>query len=288
MPHIDTLPDGSTRLHAGLCTFVHTRLQPGALFTAARGVDDGGLGDSALRWVDDELVRFALPLQWFIDAREAVSASPSVLRTWTRWFEQNAARLRVHVLPGNAVLSMNIDIARHLSGLHGRMVMHKSADELAAALARVALLSGGLPRARFDDPAVALVRTTLPDGSLRIAAPGLHYDFRRLADGTIVTAVEGPETGCLGNAPLDALGALLAESTLPVAWRLDLSRVWHVAPPVAVAWSTWLALREVQFKSIVVLAPAPNIGLFMLGAQYRFKSPTLMRVVRSAEAFAAT
>ena len=79
----ETLPDGSTRLSKGRCTFTFTLVAPRALRVEIRGRDTGQFGPAPL-----EEIRLHLggkPLELFVDASEADGPPPDVSEAWTRF-----------------------------------------------------------------------------------------------------------------------------------------------------------------------------------------------------------
>lgn len=189
------------------------------------------------------------------------------------------------MLPGPPVLAVNMGIVQHLSRSEGQMQLHRSEPAFDAALQAAG--GGGLQDEPTEDAAaVRITHRCLADDGFELCGSQLAYRFERLDADTVLTRVRGCEGGELGDQVWDAFDALLDACHRPVRWRLDLSGVTRVEASRAAAWSAWLTARERRFRDIAVLAPAPGVALFLLGAQYRFGSQTRMRVVRDAAEFA--
>lgn len=282
---LELLSDGSVLLRSETCSFTTTRLCPGRLLTTVRGHDDGRLGHEPMHQVEREYLRFRIPITWFIDAREAHGVSGGVFDLWTRWLRSRPECLdRLHMLLGRRAMALKLEVAQHLSGIGDRMRLHDGVATFEEALGRRGAASshpaGEVVPVRVDtDP--------LPGHGFRLRADTLAYRFECPTGDTVCTVVHGREAGGLGDAPLDGFDRLLGRLDRPIRWRLDLRGVTYVSHARAQAWSAWLTAREACFREIVVFAPSPTVAMFLLGAQYRFGKPDLMRVVRDAGEFVA-
>jgi hypothetical protein len=186
------------------------------------------------------------------------------------------------VVAGSPVLALNIRIARQLGRIRP-LVVHDDVDAFREAAARAGATT--VAAARFDEPAVPVTRARERDGTWRLTAPRLSYAFRAPTPDVVLTVVQGHETGALGNLPFDTFDALLAATKRRIRWFLDLRAVDAVAPEQARCWNTWLAAREARFGGITVLAAAPTVALFVLGAKFRFRSDAIVRIVRTEAQF---
>lgn len=249
---IETLHDGAIRLRSEACSFVFVRLQPGALFTAVRGVDRDAFGDAVLQLADAERPRFGKPLRWFIDAREMPNVDMPVLQRWTDWLQAQQHGLQaLHVLPGSSALSMNLGIAQHQARAAGRMTVHADAASFEQAV-RAACTPATLDvfRPRFDESVVVLQRDGRVGQDQRVAAPGLSYAFRPLADGGVCMTGRGDDCGAVGDAAMDTLAGWIDTAPRPVLCGIDLQHMGVVSPDRAQAWSAWLVARESRLRAV--------------------------------------
>jgi hypothetical protein len=282
---LELLSDGSALLRSETCSFTTTRLCPGSLLTTVRGHDDGRLGHEPMHQAEREYLRFKTPVTWFIDARDAHGVSGGALDLWTQWLRSRPDCLgRLHMLLGRRAMALKLEVAQHLSGIGDRMRLHTSAGSFEETLGPWAGASG---RPEGEAVPIRVGVEPLPGHGFQLTGDQLAYRFEHLAGDTVRTAVHGREAGGLGDAPLDGFDRLLGQLNRPIRWRLDLRGVSYVSHARALAWSAWLTAREACFKEIVVLAPSPSVAMFLLGAQYRFGQPELMRVVRDAGEFEA-
>jgi hypothetical protein len=282
-PVLELLSDGSALLRSETCSFTTTRVCPGRLLTTVRGHDDGRLGREPMRQAERESLRFKTPVTWFIDARDAHGVSGGVLDLWTEWLGSRPDCLgRLHMLLGRRAMALKLQVAQHLSGIGDRMRLHDSLGTFEEALGHRAGASS-----RPEAVPMRVDVEPLPRHGFEIKGDQLAYRFEQPPGDTVYTTVHGREAGAVGDAPMDGFDRLLEQLNRPIRWRLDLRGVRYVSHARALAWSAWLTAREACFKEIVVLAPSPSVAMFLLGAQYRFGKPDLMRVVRDAGEFDA-
>jgi hypothetical protein len=110
----EVLADGSIKVTGADCTFLFSRIRPGALLVTIKGLDAGQFGTSTLDEIRMELLRHR-PLELFVDARDALGAAVSVSEDWTKFFSFNREQLkRVSVLVGSKVVHLTVAIAQHL------------------------------------------------------------------------------------------------------------------------------------------------------------------------------
>lgn len=124
----ETLPDGSTRLSKGGCSFTYTLVAPRALRVDIRGRDTGQFGPAPL-----EEIRLHLggpPLELFVDAREADGPTSEVSEAWTRFLNKEAPHLkRVSILAVSKFVHLTVSVAKLFSRT-GDLVQVYSEPEL--------------------------------------------------------------------------------------------------------------------------------------------------------------
>src|SRR4051812_39347316 len=113
MEPAEILRDGSLRLKSGGCVFLYTRLKPGVLLTNISGYDIGGLEEAPLELISAEYRRFAKPVEWFVNAGDAVNVSNQVFRRWIDWLSTRRHLLKgMHVLTATQPTKLTVEIAR--------------------------------------------------------------------------------------------------------------------------------------------------------------------------------
>lgn len=131
----ETLPDGSVRISCAGCSFVYSRLRPGALLVTITGNDTGQFGTATLDEIRMEMLR-QRPIELFVDASDAVGASVNVSKEWTQFFSLNREHLkRVSILAGSKVVHLTVSIAQHLSQTGNLIQIYSDADLFKARVA---------------------------------------------------------------------------------------------------------------------------------------------------------
>lgn len=266
--------------------FLFQRLKPGIILTINRGRDTGEFGAAPLQVIEREHALFGRPVQWFIDACRADSATMAVSDRWTSWLREHSGVVgQLHVLTSGAETRMMIDLARHFSDASKRMALYSDRAQWEAALLRL-IPSPGLGLAeRFDEESIEVKRIVAGDGEVSVNAPYSRWSFRELPNNAIFSKFSGLDTGDLTDAALDEMERLLGPAKRKASWFLDLRDAQSVAASVSQTWTEYLTARSGRFTRVVAYAPSPLFPLVLTIAKYKSGTEHLLRVHREVGPF---
>ncbi|HVV87353.1 MAG TPA: hypothetical protein VHE35_30135 [Kofleriaceae bacterium] len=104
------------------CTLKLRRPAPGLVVLILAGTDIGELGRAPFEALDHDLQ--AGPIEVFIDARHARTASVAVSSDWAMFFRANRQRItRVHMLASTRFLQVSAGMVRDYALLEERMTV---------------------------------------------------------------------------------------------------------------------------------------------------------------------
>jgi len=86
-------PDNAITLEGAHCRLELSRPSEGVVLIVLKGSDIGEFGDAPFRELDRDLAA-GLPIELFVDARKAPSASIEVSGSWARWMMANRERIQ--------------------------------------------------------------------------------------------------------------------------------------------------------------------------------------------------
>jgi hypothetical protein len=273
--HRETLDDGSIRLSANGCSFVYTRLRPGAVLVTIEGRDLGALGDAPLDELAAEIRRYP-PVDLYMDTRDATFAATSVSDAWTSFFSANHAQLRrVRILVSSRFVHLVVEVAKLFSRTGELIQIDADAARFDEAVARVASATsrtrlrhapaqGGeaqVAPARAATPARSVIqREVARDGSLRLANDRCAYVIRRLRPGTVLMTITGHDGGEFGEAPLDEIRAEI-DRFGPVTLFINLRDVTVAGSSVSDVWTAFFASGGQRLKRVRILVGSRLIQL---------------------------
>jgi hypothetical protein len=256
--------------------------------TATRGRDTGEFGTAPLDFIEREYRLFGRGVQWYLDATQAKNAARTVVKQWTDWLVKHQERLaQMHVLTGSKEVHLMIEIARHFSDASRRMILYKERAEWTKSIRNSEPGITGVPdpAARWDEPAIPILRELTREDGVAISASGCRWSFRKIANDVIFSIFSGNDYGDLTDAVLDEMERLLASSERKVSWFLDLRNAQNIAPKVSQTWTEWLSARHCRFDRIIAVAPSPLFPLVLTIAKYRSGTEHIVRIHRELGPF---
>lgn len=272
--------DGSLRLSSAECSFVFTRLRPGAILLSIFGKDAGQFEALPFAELEAETGRFGLPLELFVDTRSAHGVPPRVTEAWTSWFVAHQAALkRVSILVGSRPVRLAVSMVQHFSRTGGLMAIYSDTAEFELAIARTARGFVKLPPPGIaTEPAGELHEAGQPGGALRLWNAGCSFEYRRPAPETLLLVIAGRDTGELGALPLDRLDAELRQCRLPARLFIDTSAVTGTTERVMEEWTAWLFGHQKRLQQVYLLASSQAMHLQMTIASYLMRTSGLITV----------
>ncbi|WP_373045606.1 hypothetical protein [Vulgatibacter sp.] len=242
MVPFELLPGGAERCSVGGCTYVVTRLRPGALLVSVHGDDRGAAGDWIFERLGAEARRFARPLRLFVDLREARGAAPLVQESWTAFFRERRSLLeRVTLLTAEPWTKLVVAIARHLAGAEGWI--DSSNDPAAFSEA----IGGRQPALQLEAKALPLSLERAA-GAVEIAGAGASFRIERLAPGVLGVRVAGADAGELPCLVFDAVEEMAGAGRY--ALFIDASAATEVHPPARELWTAWLTAQRQRLDAV--------------------------------------
>ena len=281
------LDDGALRFATPRCTFVVSRLGPGALHVGIQGVDEGE-STSVLGELDREVDRFALPLRLWVDTRRASPPSDAARDAWTDWFGRRRRHLgSVHVLVPGAVLELTGRLMRRLSGTES--VFHVSADTATFERGLEDLADGAatrLGRDRTGDEPVRIERTATA-GTVRLTDGACSYRYQKLSPALLQLVIEGRDSGRLGALPLDELQVQQQGQVRTGMLFVDASGAGSVDARVRDEWVAWIRAHRDDFGAMSILAGSRLMQLTFGLAREAAQAGQRMRIHDDRAAFEA-
>jgi hypothetical protein len=270
--HREHLSTGTLRLRSDDCTFLFTRLRPGALLLTVLGEDDGEFGAMVLDELEAEITRFGRPLVLFVDALGTVRVSNVVANRWTEWFEDRRDRLaRVSVLVRSKTISLTMSIARHLSGTAGLFEVTSDRAAFERELVRVAPGGGvHLEAERFSRDALTIDRIEHGAGCVELRSPRCSFRLEPLAAGALLLTVRGLDTGEFGIAVVDEIRRYAREQRMPLELFVD-ADVDFVDAGVRDLWTQWIKAdgRHVRHVTMLVGSKSTRLSIAVSREQSR-------------------
>jgi hypothetical protein len=280
--HRETLTNGAIRLRSGAGAFLFVRLRPGVLLVVASGRDEGQFGDAPVDELSAELVRFPLPLQLFIDARQVRYATLAAQETWTAWFQRHRHALeRVHMLSASRHLYLAASIAGHHS--RAKLEVYADADAGAFELALSQAAREWQSALRDLEPATPSRRmqagggVTLDDGQCT-------FFVRPLAPAVVLLSIRGTDRGTLSSAVLDEIARARGEHET-IDLFIDLRDASMPLPAVSELWASWFAANRKALSSVLLLSTTRPVSVTARIAQWRSRTGGLIRIVDQPDEF---
>lgn len=272
------LASGAVKLQAQSVSFVNARVRPGLVHIRAQGADDGELGHLPVSELRQELERFPLATDVFVDASSVTGVSASAREHWEYWLAQRDHRLRaLHLLSGNRQVQWTAEVAAHRA--HSPVLfVHKHPASFAQAWSKMATSS--TPSDRLRSLRVERVQTSttlrLSDGRCRVLGDVLNARTR-------LVRIFGTDQGTLTTDLFDWLCSPAAPTNLRVLF--DLQHV-HLPPAdLAQLWTTWLSANRPRLSGVILFSPSRAMRLVLEIARHLSRVPDLVSVVDDYAAF---
>lgn len=129
-------------------------------------------------------------------------------------------------------------------------------------------------------------RTVLEDGTIRLAAKRCVFLFSRPGLGQILIRISGFDSGALGSAPFDELGALAGGETR-VELFVDASDAAGASWEVSDKWTRFFRKSASALKRVHILAPSKFVHQTISVAKLFSRTGDLIQVYTAAEEFRA-
>ncbi len=282
----DVLANGSTRLKAGNCGFLFTRLNVGVIYTAVNGTDTGALGSAPLEEVTAEFNRFKRPITWFVDAEQAPAVISTVLEQWTAWFltHQNIFD-RLHVLTNSKHMNLTMEVAKHLSNMQRSMIIYDDRDAFDQAMFKSCGTKFHADPDWINADAIEISKTVEKDGTIEISNKNSSFTFKRLNESSLWSTICGVENGSLANVPFDHVSLELASAPKKLTWYVDCSGVTRLEQRTLDAWTQWAHRNEQKLESLHMYVPSGAIPILIDIAKSKSNTHKLIHLYQEKESF---
>ena len=108
----------------------------------------------------------------------------------------------------------------------------------------------------------------LSDGAVRIAGANCRFVCLRLRPGTILTVVNGHDTGEFGRWLADFIEAELRRFGIPVSWFIDAAEMEGASHEVFLQWIAWLGSKPAALRRVDAFVQSERARLTMSIAQH--------------------
>lgn len=285
--HREHLSNGTLRLRTDDCSFLFTRLRPGALLLTVLGEDDGQFGTAVLDELQSEIARFAQPLVLFVDALGAARVGTAVAARWTEWFDSHRGHLaRVSVLVRSKTMSLTMSIARHLSGTAGVFEVTSNTAAFEREIARAAGTGVGSPAARFTHDALVIECIEHGAGCVELRSDRCSFRLEPLARTALLLTIRGVDAGEFGTAVIDQVRRYAREAGESVELFVD-ADVDAVDPSVREMWTQWIKSDARHVRHVTMLVEPKTTRLSIAVAREQSRTTSQIRFVDERSVFDA-